>query len=245
MTSASDHREFLLAIADDKHFIGQQYAEWIGVAPFLEEDLAFCSIGQDELGHAAAIYEMLSADDDQAIDKLAFDRPVEEYRSSVFVEIVTKVWPEALVRHWMFDTADALRWRLLANSSISELAELAVRVEAEESYHRLHANSLLELLLADDVARAHISAAVAVMAPLSLGLFEPVAGEAAAVDAGVASGAMADTVGEYRAQAESLFGDINWGTAPDQALRTVRSDDFAPLLARMREVLDFDPQATW
>ena len=33
--------------------MGQQHTEWIGVAPFLEEDLAFSSIGQDELGHAA------------------------------------------------------------------------------------------------------------------------------------------------------------------------------------------------
>ena len=40
-------REFLLALADDKHLMGQQHAEWIGVTPFLEEDLAFCSIGQD------------------------------------------------------------------------------------------------------------------------------------------------------------------------------------------------------
>ena len=51
---SSGIRSYLLSIADDKHFVGQQHAEWIGVAPFLEEDLAFCSIGQDELGHAQA-----------------------------------------------------------------------------------------------------------------------------------------------------------------------------------------------
>ena len=53
-------REHLLALADDEHLIGQQHTEWIGVAPFLEEDLAFASIAQDELGHAAALYEVIT-----------------------------------------------------------------------------------------------------------------------------------------------------------------------------------------
>ena len=53
-------REFLLAFADDEHLMGQQHTEWIGVAPFLEEDLAFCSIGQDELGHAASLYAIVA-----------------------------------------------------------------------------------------------------------------------------------------------------------------------------------------
>ena len=43
-------RQYLLALADDEHMVGAQHATWIGVTPFLEEDLAFCSIAQDELG---------------------------------------------------------------------------------------------------------------------------------------------------------------------------------------------------
>ena len=53
--------------------MGQQHTEWIGVAPFLEEDLAFCSIAQDELGHAAMLYELLA--EDGGVDRLAFGRP--------------------------------------------------------------------------------------------------------------------------------------------------------------------------
>ena len=59
MSQLSGVREFLLAFADDEHLMGQQHTEWIGVAPFLEEDLAFSSIGQDELGHAALLYELV------------------------------------------------------------------------------------------------------------------------------------------------------------------------------------------
>lgn len=245
MTQASDHREFLLGIADDKHFIGQQHAEWIGVTPFLEEDLAFCSIGQDELGHAAAIYALLTEDTDVAIDDIAFGRDASEFRCSWFTEHVTTSWPEALVRHWLFDTADALRWELLATSSVPELAELAVRVESEERYHRLHANSLLDALMTDQVARQKIAEAVKVMAPMSLGLFDPTPSEPEAIAAGVATGEFDGQMAAFKKHAQERFGDIDWDGAPAQANRTVRSTGFEALLSRMREVLDFDPQATW
>ena len=85
-------REFLLAFADDEHLMGQQHAEWIGVAPFLEEDLAFCSIGQDELAHAASLYAIVAGDGDPtgvvdpAIDELAFHRDPADWRSCRLVE---------------------------------------------------------------------------------------------------------------------------------------------------------------
>ena len=61
MTLSDAAREHLLALADDEHFIGARHTNWIGLGPFLEEDLAFCSIAQDELGHAIALYELLLA----------------------------------------------------------------------------------------------------------------------------------------------------------------------------------------
>ena len=103
-------REHLLAFADDEHLMGQQHAEWIGVAPFLEEDLAFCSIAQDELGHAATLYELLGAD----VDVLAFGRPAAAYRSCHLVERPCADWADALVRHWLYDAAEDLRWDALA-----------------------------------------------------------------------------------------------------------------------------------
>ena len=57
-------REYLLALADDEHMMGSHLAWWIGIAPFLEEDLSLCSIAQDELGHAIAVYELLVDDVD-------------------------------------------------------------------------------------------------------------------------------------------------------------------------------------
>ena len=86
-------REYVLAFADDEHLMGQQHAEWIGVAPFLEEDLAFCSIGQDELGHAAMLYAIVAGSgnpdgvDDGSLDALAFDPDPNRWRSAHLVEV--------------------------------------------------------------------------------------------------------------------------------------------------------------
>ena len=238
--------EFLLALADDEHLMGQQHTEWIGVTPFLEEDLAFSSIGQDELGHAALLYALLAGDDDPAIDRLAFDRTAAEYRSCWLVERASTDWAEALVRHWLYDSVEQIRWELLSSSSISELADTAARALSEERFHLRHANSLLDVLLLDNGARDRLLAALDVMLPLALGLFEGVAGEAEAVASGVATSPLADARPRWDEIVTGRFGiDPADHTGPAQQARTVRSDDFAPLLARMREVFEFDPAAVW
>ena len=105
--------------------MGQQHAEWIGVAPFLEEDLAFCSIAQDELGHAAALYEVLGGGGDA--DQLAFRRAPQDYRSCHLVELPCPDWSDALVRHWLYDEAEVLRWDSLASSSWPTVAAVVER----------------------------------------------------------------------------------------------------------------------
>src|SRR5437867_8292704 len=52
--------ELLLALADDEFVTGYANSEWTGIAPLLEEDLAFSSLAQDELGHARLLYELLT-----------------------------------------------------------------------------------------------------------------------------------------------------------------------------------------
>ncbi len=238
-------REVLLALADDKHLMGQQHAEWIGVTPFLEEDLAFCSIGQDELGHAALLYELLVGDDDGAIDAMAFDRPADAYRSCHLVEYATTDWSEAFTRHWLFDHADRLRWELFAESSIGELRELAARVEREELFHRMHAERMLDVLLADAEATQRLRSAASNLSGLARGLFEPVIGESAAIEGGVASGSFADTWPAFVEAVERRVGAISWEEPPKQERRTVRSPYWQPLMSRMREVIDLDTSATW
>ncbi len=242
--------EVILAFADDEHLMGQQYTEWIGVTPFLEEDLAFCSIGQDELGHAALLYAVVVGDDgsaegEAAIDQVALQRTGDDYRSCWFTERPTDDWAEAFVRHWLYDRAEQLRWELFASSSVTGLADAAVRAEREEVYHRRHGDGLLDNLLDDPEAGPRLRSALQLWAPLSLGFFDPVAGEAEALADGVITGSLADLRAPWTALVTDRFGPLDWGTAPDQDARRVRSSWFDPLMTRMREVIDLDPHAVW
>lgn len=242
--------EYILALADDEHLMGQQHTEWIGVAPFLEEDLAMSSIGQDELGHAALLYEIIlemrSVEaTDLAIDSLAYDRTADQYRSSHLVEFSTTDWAQALVRHWLYDTVEHLRWNLLAESSITALADVAVRVEREEVFHRLHVNTLLDALLASPDARPVVLGSLDSVLPYVANLLTPVSGESEVIAQGVTSGSIISIKGELEQAIVERFDRSVSVEVDDGTARQVRSDHFGPLMARMREVIDYDPLAVW
>ncbi len=246
-------REYLLAFADDEHLMGQQHTEWIGVAPFLEEDLAFSSIGQDELGHAALLYELVlgfegTEPTDTAVDTLAFGRASGAYRCCHLVEFTTRDWAEALVRHWIYDTVEEMRWQLVSGSSLAGLAAIARKALQEEVFHRRHADALLDTLLASPEGRERILEALGTVRPLVVGLCEPVEGEVEAIDGGVAAASTGSLLEPLQQVIGQRFGhsdSVGSPAASSQDGRTVRSADFEPLLARMREVLDYDPEAVW
>ena len=93
--------ELLLGLADDELIIGWRDSEWTGIAPMLEEDVAFSSIAQNEIGHARAVYELLSDD----ADALAFDRKPEEYRCAPLVELHLLDWGRTIARLELFMAA--------------------------------------------------------------------------------------------------------------------------------------------
>ena len=246
-------RAVLLAFADDEHLMGQRHTEWIGVAPFLEEDLAFASIGQDELGHAAMLYELVISDlsgetpSAEAVDALAFRRDPADYRSCWLVEAPCTEWATALVRHWLYDTAEALRWRELAGSSDERVRDIAARAMSEERYHLRHADALLDALVGDADAGARIAAALAEMLPLGVGVVRRSVGRRRRRSATVVGRPLAALAPEWRAAVDRRFGSRDWAAVEPvaQAGRTVRSAPFATVYADMREVIMLDPDATW
>src|SRR6266446_5480178 len=121
--------ERLLAIADDELVLGWRDSEWTGIAPVLEEDVAFSSIAQNEIGHARALYQLLSDD----ADALAFDRSPEEYRCSPLVRLrFVPDWARTIARHWLYETLDELRIARLKESSDTAVAGLAAKIDREE-----------------------------------------------------------------------------------------------------------------
>jgi ring-1,2-phenylacetyl-CoA epoxidase subunit PaaC len=130
----------LLAIADDELVLGWRNSEWTGIAPFLEEDVAFSSIAQNEIGHARALYELAANELGTTADELAFDRQPEEYECSRLVELrLVPDWARTIARHYLYEQADERRLRELMASDNPEVAGLAAKIDREEAYHRMHA----------------------------------------------------------------------------------------------------------
>jgi len=135
----SERAQLLLEYADDELILGWRDSEWTGIAPSLEEDVAFSSIAQNEIGHARALYEVAARDLGTTADELAFDRTPDEYRCAPLVELRRLDWAHTIARHWLYETADELRLAALKESDDAEVAGLAAKMDREEVYHRLHA----------------------------------------------------------------------------------------------------------
>jgi ring-1,2-phenylacetyl-CoA epoxidase subunit PaaC len=136
----------LLEIADDELVLGWRDSEWTGIAPLLEEDVAFSSIAQNEIGHARALYELVARERGTTADELAFDRAPEEYRNSRLVELRLLDWEKTIARHWLYEQADAARLEQLKQSEDPEIAGLAAKIDREEAYHRMHAKMWFDRL---------------------------------------------------------------------------------------------------
>lgn len=243
--------EFVLAFADDEHLIGQRHTEWIGLGPFLEEDLALTSIAQDELGHAAGLYELV-AYDEAGVDAIAFFRPAEDYRCCWLVEQPGTDWAQALARHWLYDQAELHRWEALTGSRSKQLAGLATRALREEVYHRRHGEAMVERLLsATDESRRRMVAAIDTYLPLAVALFEPVSGEGAAMAEGLVTRCTPDLLDDWWEQVaavltrQDLPADRPTVARDLQQGRTLRTDHFSRFHDDITEVLRIDPTGRW
>jgi ring-1,2-phenylacetyl-CoA epoxidase subunit PaaC len=136
----------LLEIADDELILGWRDSEWTGIAPLLEEDVAFSSIAQNEIGHARALYELVARERGTTADELAFDRSPDEYRCAQIVELRLLDWAQTIARHYLYEEADAIRLERLKQSDDAEIAGLAAKIDREEAYHRMHAQMWHERL---------------------------------------------------------------------------------------------------
>ena len=135
--------ELLLELADDELVLGWRNSEWTGIAPFLEEDVAFSSIAQNEIGHARALYELAARELGTTADELAFDRVPDEYRAAPLVQLRRLEWAQTIARHYLYETADAVR-------EVTDFHD-----ELEKTYHRVDGYSLKEKL---KLARARATA---------------------------------------------------------------------------------------
>jgi ring-1,2-phenylacetyl-CoA epoxidase subunit PaaC len=138
--------ELLLAMADDEFVIGFWDSEWTGIAPLLEEDVAFSSLAQDEIGHAQALYQLLAGLEGGDPDRIAFGREAQQYRHARLLDHPRTDWAFSIARRFLYDTADAARLDLLAGCAWAPLAGVVAKMRREETYHLLHCTAWVERL---------------------------------------------------------------------------------------------------
>lgn len=163
--------ELLFQLADDDFIIAYRGSEWLGLAPHIEEDVAFSSISQDTMGHAAMFYQLLSDLGSGDPDHLAHARPAAERKNAVLLEKVNGQgtylsephydWAFAVVRNYFYAQAKKVKMESLKNSSYQPLAEAAVKVNMELYYHLLHWKTWFsQLVSAGGEARTRMEAAM-------------------------------------------------------------------------------------
>lgn len=173
------------ALGDDELILGHRHAEWTGFAPYIEEDVAFSSIAQDEIGHAAAYYSIVSLLTGLTRDALALGRSATDYRHAVLCERPNADWAYTITRQWLYDRADWLRLTALEESAHDDLRHLATKIHREERYHLIHADMWMERIAHGPIeGRSKLSQAATSVLGTTAGLFEPFEREAEAIEEG-------------------------------------------------------------
>lgn len=246
-------KNLLYRMADDELIIGHRNSEWTGLGPILEEDIAFSSIAQDKIGHSLALFQILETLGEPEPDTSAFSRNLLQMKCCHLVEYPIGGYDFSLMRHFLFDTAEMLRYQMLENSSFLPLAQLAKKVRGEIKYHVFHANTWVTQLGAKGNEESHskMQAALDFAFPLALGIFEQSQYESELISDGIFAGEAElqkkwiETISIILEKATLVLPDIE-SVKPSYGGRAgIHTEYLQPLLEEMTEVISTDPSAEW
>ncbi len=245
-------KDLLYKMADDQLILGHRNSEWTGFGPLLEEDIAFSSMAQDKVGQSWQLYKILNELGESDPDTVAFMRNAEQFHNSQFVELPNGEYDFSLIRHFLFDTAELIRFQMLSESSFETLANLSKKIKGETKYHSMHAKIWIKQLgSATEESISRLQGSLDMAMPYALGLFEPSNFEQELIDEGIFAGEEA-----LKAQWEASITEVISETSlimPDlKALNPVvggrygtHTPHLQPLLDEMSEVFKVDPTADW
>lgn len=245
-------KELLYKIADDQLILGHRNSEWTGFGPLLEEDIAFSSMAQDKLGQSLALYQLLNQMGEAPPDTIAFMRNAQDFHNSIFTELPNGEYDFSLIRHFLFDAAEILRFQLLRESSCIPLAELAVKITGELKYHNLHARTWIHQLgTATEESILRLQQSLTFSLPYAMGIFEKSPYEEVLISEKIFRGEdflkskwmekIEETLKPTKLQLPA-WDSVN----PVYGGRSGKhSEHLQPLLDEMSEVFKIDPTAEW
>jgi ring-1,2-phenylacetyl-CoA epoxidase subunit PaaC len=247
----------LLAGADDDFLIGHCDSDWTGLAPMLEEDIAFSSIAQDEIAHARELYQLIGGLLGRSADEIAYGRAAKDYCCADLVVLPDEFdWAALLARQFYYDHFDALRLGQWCGWTHEPLAQLARRIAAEETFHVHHVDDWLMRLgrSTNDEARQRIQTALNVAWPAAVSLFEKTAGAERLEAAGICPRgerpifeqfvqAVSDAVKKAGLKLPSERPDLSRRARGGR--HGVHSQQLETVLEELSEVYRLDPAAKW
>lgn len=245
-------KELLYKMADDLLILGHRNSEWTGMGPLLEEDIAFSSMAQDKVGQSLALYTILHQLGEQDPDTVAFTRNASQFHNCILVELPNQEYDFSLVRHFLFDMADALRWEMLTQSSYEPLSLLAKKIKGELRYHTLHATTWMKQLgSATETSIARLQQSLITVTPFALAIFEESPYEKEIIESGVFEGEKVlrekwkSKIEEVISQTQLKLPDWKIITPVLGGRTGKHSEHLQPMLEEMSEVFRIDPTAEW
>ena len=245
-------KDLLYKLADDQLILGHRNSEWTGFGPILEEDISFSSMAQDKIGHSLAFYTLLHELGEADPDTVAFTRNASQFHNSQLVELPNGEYDFSLIRHFLYDNAEMIRFEMLSRSSYEPIAKVATKLKGEVRYHVLHANTWIKNLGAStEEAILRLQSALDEALPYALGLFEPSIYERELVEASIYNGEEAvkkewlQRVQAVLEKTELKLPELGSITPKLGGRYGQHTEHLQPLLDEMTEVFNIDPTAEW
>jgi ring-1,2-phenylacetyl-CoA epoxidase subunit PaaC len=255
--------DYLLHLADNALVLAQRNAQWCGVGPVLEEDLALANQTLDLLGQARLLYQeaarLLGGDTTE--DTLAYFRDAPDFRNYVLLELPASAarvgyaqgdmdWGVTLARNFLYSALMVPLWDALQGSQHAPLAAIAAKSLKEARYHLRHASEwVVRLGDGTEASHARMQAAFDHLMPYTQEFWTASDFERAAVAAGIGVDVASlrpqwDATVRATLQEATLRVSNDQGYVPQGKLG-LHSEHLSYLLAEMQSVARAHPGATW
>ena len=244
--------QYLLRVGDTALILAQRLAEWCGVAPVLEEDIALANMALDLVGQSRALLTHAGAlegaghDEDQ----LAYLRDERDYFNATIAELPRGDFAFTVLRNLIVATWAKLLWERLQASSDAEVSAIAGKAVKEARYHQQHAADwVVRLADGTEESRRRIDDALAGIWRFTAELFESDAVDTAAHAAGLGP-RFADLREPWLAEMTAVFVESGLSLPKDSAFRStgtrgVHSEHMGFILAEMQHLQRSYPGGVW
>lgn len=147
---------FTLRLGDNALVLGQRLAEYVTLAPELEEELANANFALDYIGQARMFYsyagELEGAG--RGEDDFAFLRDGHEFENLLLLEQPNGHFGDLIARQFLFESFYVLQLQALTGCVDDRLAAIAARAIKEIRYHLRHVSQWV-IRLGDGTPESH------------------------------------------------------------------------------------------